>query len=72
MSSIYTLGPLQGVEFRQVHVGISESYIEMYDAAAALWLQVKEAIDFCKGSGLMDDVKRASLLPTYVFAAIRD
>ena len=45
---------MQGVEFLQVHVDISESYKAMYDAAAALWLQVKEAIDSCKNTGLIE------------------
>lgn len=45
---------MQGVEFEQVHVNISDSYKEMYDAAAALWLEVKEAIDFCKESKLIE------------------
>ena len=33
---------------------ISDSYKAMYDAAAALWLQVKEAIDGCKETGLIE------------------
>lgn len=45
---------MQGVEFEQVHVNISDSYKAMYDAAAALWLEVKEAIDACKESGLIE------------------
>lgn len=45
---------MQGVEFEQVHVDISASYKEMYDAAAALWLEVKEAIDSCKESKLIE------------------
>lgn len=44
---------MQGVEFEQVHVNISDSYKAMYDAAAALWLEVKEAIDHCKDSELI-------------------
>ena len=42
------------MEFEQVHVDISASYKEMYDAAAALWLEVKEAIDSCKESKLIE------------------
>ena len=45
---------MQGVEFEQVHVNISNSYKEMYDAAASLWLEVREAIDQCKDTGLID------------------
>ena len=45
---------MQGVEFEQVHVDISDSYKAMYDAAAALWLEVKEAIDSCKETGLIE------------------
>ena len=45
---------MQGVEFEQVHVNISDSYREMYDAAAALWLEVKEAIDHCKETKLIE------------------
>lgn len=67
---MYILACLQGVEFQQIHVDISDSYMEMYDAAAALWLQVKEAIDYCKDSGMMDAVKKASLLPTYALTVI--
>lgn len=44
---------MQGVEFEQVHVDISDGYKAMYDAAAALWLEVKEAIDSCKETGLI-------------------
>ena len=44
---------MQGVEFEQVHVDISDDYKAMYDAAAALWLEVKEAIDSCKETGLI-------------------
>ena len=42
------------MEFEQVHVDISDSYKAMYDAAAALWLEVKEAIDSCKETGLIE------------------
>ena len=45
---------LQGVEFEQIHVNISGSYKEMYDAAAALWLEVKEAIDSCRETKLIE------------------
>ena len=38
----------QGVEFEQQHVNISDEYKAMYDAAAAVWLQVREAIEHCK------------------------
>ncbi len=44
----------QGVEFDQINVNIPDEYKQMYDAAAAIWLQVKEAIDTCKESGLID------------------
>lgn len=44
----------QGVEFDQINVNIPDEYKQMYDAAAATWLQVKEAIDTCKESGLID------------------
>ena len=37
-----------------MNVNISEAYKVMYDAAAAVWLQVKEGIDYCKGAGMLD------------------
>ena len=53
---------VQGVVFDHIHVKISDSYKEMYDAAAALWLEVKEAIDTCKESGLIEGpLKKASV-----------
>ena len=48
------VGVSQGVEFDQINVNIPDEYKQMYDAAAAIWLQVKEAIDTCKESGLID------------------
>lgn len=44
---------MQGVEFEQVNVNIPDEYKEMYDTAAAVWLEVKEAIDSCKESGMI-------------------
>ena len=53
---------MQGVEFEQVHVDISSGYKAMYDAAAALWLEVKEAIDYCKESEMIQGpLKKVSL-----------
>ena len=44
----------QGVEFDQINVNIPDEYKQMYDTAAAVWLQVKEAIDSCKDRGLIE------------------
>ncbi len=45
---------LQGVEFDQINVSIPDGYKQMYDTAAAVWLQVKEAINNCKESELIE------------------
>ncbi len=34
------MGVSQGVEFDQINVNIPDEYKQMYDAAAAIWLQV--------------------------------
>ena len=39
---------LQGVEFEQQHVNITDEYKSLYDEAAAVWLQLREAIGQCK------------------------
>ncbi|DBA72580.1 TPA: hypothetical protein ACH3X2_010333 [Trebouxia sp. C0005] len=43
----------------------------MYDAAAAIWLQVKEAIDDCKESGLIDPHQKKLISGQYYSAQLR-
>lgn len=43
------------MEFEQQHVNITDEYKSMYDEAAAVWLQLREAIGRCKEElGIID------------------
>ncbi|KAL0036320.1 hypothetical protein WJX77_002328 [Trebouxia sp. C0004] len=61
----------EGVEFDQINVNIPDEYKQMYDAAAAIWLQVKEAIDTCKESGLIDPQQKKLISGQYYSAQLR-
>ncbi|KAL0037371.1 hypothetical protein WJX79_004342 [Trebouxia sp. C0005] len=61
----------EGVEFDQINVNIPDEYKQMYDAAAAIWLQVKEAIDDCKESGLIDPHQKKLISGQYYSAQLR-
>lgn len=40
------------MEFENQYIKITDEYKDMYDKAAAVWLQVKEAVDECRDKGL--------------------
>ena len=60
------------MEFEQVNVSIPDEYKEMYDMAAGVWLEVKEAIDECKQldliAGNQKKVLTHSTCPAVMFA----